>query len=40
VHGVYNLTVSRLLAGGALATILMLGGGIALLALAGRRRPV
>jgi protein SCO1/2 len=40
VHGAYNLMVSRLLAAGALATILMLGGGIALLALAGRRRPV
>lgn len=38
-HGAYNLMVSRLLAGGALATMLMLGGGIALLALAGRRRP-
>jgi protein SCO1/2 len=37
-HGVYNLMVSRLLAGTAVAITLMLGGGIALLALAGRRR--
>jgi protein SCO1/2 len=38
-HGAYNLMVSRILAGGALATVLILGGGIVLLALAGRRRP-
>jgi protein SCO1/2 len=39
-HGAYNLAVSRILGTVALATILMLGGGIALLALAGRRRTV
>jgi len=38
VRGAYNLAVSRILGGVALATILVLGGGIALLALAGRRR--
>lgn len=37
-HGAYNVMVSRMLAGGALATILVLGGGIGLLLLAGRRR--
>jgi protein SCO1/2 len=37
-HGAYNLMISRLLAGGAIATILMLGGGIGLLMLTGRRR--
>ncbi len=38
-HGTYNVAVSRLLAATALATMLALGGGIGLLALAGRRRP-
>jgi protein SCO1/2 len=38
-HGAYNLLVGRILAGAALATVLMLGGGIGLLMLAGRRRP-
>ncbi|MGI8525139.1 MAG: SCO family protein [Pseudolabrys sp.] len=38
-HGTYNVLVSRLLAAAGLTTIIVLGGGIALLALAGRRRP-
>lgn len=37
-HGTYNLVVSRVLAASALVTILVLGGGIGLLILAGRRR--
>jgi protein SCO1/2 len=37
-HGTYNLMVSRLLAATALATMLMLGGLIAVLMLPGRRR--
>jgi protein SCO1/2 len=37
-HGIYNAMISRVLAGTALATVLVLGGGIALLVLAGRRR--
>ena len=38
-HGTYNLMISRVLAGGALATVLVLAGGIALLVLAGSRQP-
>jgi protein SCO1/2 len=37
-HGTYNLIIGRLLALAAAATVLTLGGGIALLLLAGRRR--
>lgn len=37
-HGAYDLLIGRILAGGALATVLMLGGGVGLLVLASRRR--
>jgi protein SCO1/2 len=37
-HGTYNLLISRILAASALASIAMLGGGIGMLALMGRRR--
>jgi protein SCO1/2 len=36
--GTYNLMISRVLAASALATVVVLGGAISLLALAGRRR--
>jgi len=36
-HGTYNLLISRVLAGAAMATIVLLGGGISCLALLGRR---
>jgi protein SCO1/2 len=39
-HGMYNLAISRILAAAALATMLLLGGGIGLLILWERRRRV
>ena len=37
-HGVYNVLISRVLAGSAIATVMALGGTIGLLALVSRRR--
>lgn len=37
-HGIYNLAILRVLAAASFATVLLLGGGIGLLILSGRRR--